>query len=169
MIALRPWRFTLADPPLQPTHMPKWNKRTATAGPQTSPGPKGQGRPRLPTKYQLQIPTYQVDTVEGVQGVAAKKGTPTTNMYGRNGFDLSVSTPPPAPSEGPGPLFGKQKQRDFVAETPRNRRISMHSGHPSNSTTNPDRPIDRPDRPGPSTTRPAHRPIGPPLSHPPWP
>ena len=45
----------------------------------------------------------------------------------------------------------------------------MHSGHPSNSTTNPnhpDRPIDRPDRPGPSTTRPAHRPIGPPLSQP---
>ena len=45
----------------------------------------------------------------------------------------------------------------------------MQSGHPSNSTTNPnhpDRPIDRPDRPGPSTTRPAHRPIGPPLSHP---
>ena len=47
----------------------------------------------------------------------------------------------------------------------------MHSGHPSNSTTNPnhpDRPIDRLDRPGPSTTvtRPAHRPIGLPLSHP---
>ena len=61
--------------------MPKWNKRTATAGPQTSPGPKAQGRPRLPAKYQLQIPTYQADTDEGVQGVIAKKGTATTNMY----------------------------------------------------------------------------------------
>ena len=83
-------------------------------------------------------------------------------------FDLLVSGPPPAPSEGLGPLFRSQKQRDFVAKTPRNRRLSMHSGHPSNSTTNPndpDRPIDRPDRPGPSTTRPAHRPIAPPLSH----
>ena len=29
----------------------------------------------------------------------------------RSVFDLSVSTPPPAPSEGPGPLFRKQKQR----------------------------------------------------------
>ena len=30
---------------------------------------------------------------------------------GRSVFDLSVCGPPPAPSEGPGPLFRKQKQR----------------------------------------------------------
>ena len=62
------------------------------------------------------------------------------------------------------PQHKKQKQsaearRDFVAKTLQNVRVSMHSGHPSNSATIPS--LHRPTRP----TRPVDHPTGRPAHH----
>ena len=92
-------------------------------------------------------------------------------------FDLSVSLYSPALSVGgPGSPVWKTKiarrRRDFVAETPRNRWISMHSGHPSNSTTNPNYPTAPLIDPTGPARRPPDWPTDPSAPHsptPPWP
>ena len=65
--------------------------------------------------------------------------------------------------EGLGPSTQKTKterrRRDFVAKTLQNVRVSMHSGHPSNSATIPS--LHRPTRP----TRPVDHPTGRPAHH----
>ena len=85
---------------------------------------------------------------------------------GASVFDLSVSGRSLAASEGPGPLFRKQKQGAagaiFEDKPPLNKQISMHFGHQSISATiqpphqpNPTdpsrRPLDRPTDPHNST------------------
>ena len=65
--------------------------------------------------------------------------------------------------EGLGPSTQKTKterrRRDFVVKTLQNVRVSMHSGHPSNSATIPS--LHRPTRP----TRPVDHPTGRPAHH----
>ena len=53
----------------------------------------------------------------------------------------------------------ERRRRDFVAKTLQNVRVSMHSGHPSNSATIPS--LHRPTRP----TRPVDHPTGRPAHH----
>ena len=78
-------------------------------------------------------------------------------------FYLSVSGRSLTALEGLGPSTQKTKterrRRDFVAKTLQNVRVSMHSGHPSNSATIPS--LHRPTRP----TRPVDHPTGRPAHH----
>ena len=78
-------------------------------------------------------------------------------------FDLSESGRSLTALEGLGPSTQKTKterrRRDFVAKTLQNVRVSMHSGHPSNSATIPS--LHRPTRP----TRPVDHPTGRPAHH----
>ena len=73
-------------------------------------------------------------------------------------FYLSVSGRSLTALEGLGPSTQKTKterrRRDFVVKTLQNVRVSMHSGHPSNSATIPS--LHRPTRP----TRPVDHPTG---------
>ena len=82
---------------------------------------------------------------------------------GRCVFYLSVSGRSLTALEGLGPSTQKTKterrRRDFVVKTLQNVRVSMHSGHPSNSATIPS--LHRPTRP----TRPVDHPTGRPAHH----